>query len=103
MSACAAVGVRIGSITTTSPRASRSQCSCACGALADGFAPQTTMQAALGRGLRGSKPVLARAVDVVERDVAGVVADGVRLDLGRAQAVEEALRERVSISAQVPV
>ena len=44
------------------------------------------------RGL-GVEALLARAVDVAERDVARVVADRVRLHLGRAEAVEEALRK----------
>ena len=55
MSAAAAVGVRIGSITITWPRASRSQWSCACGALAEGLAPQTTMHSAAAAA-SGSKP-----------------------------------------------
>ena len=57
------VGVRIGSITITSPGASRSQWSCACGALAEGFAPHTTMQAA-SAAASGSKPSSLDAVDV---------------------------------------
>ena len=51
-----AVGVRIGSTTITVPGASGSQCSWACGAEAEGFAPHTMMQSA-SPALRGSKPV----------------------------------------------
>ena len=51
----AAVPVRIGSTTMTVPGASPSQCSSWWGAEADGFAPQTTMQAE-SRAVRGSKP-----------------------------------------------
>ena len=43
---------------------------------------------------------LRRAVDVAQRDVAGVVADRVRLDLGGAEPVEESLRKRVREQAQ---
>ena len=55
MSAAAAVGVRIGSITITRPRASLSQWSWACGALAEGFAPHTRMHSADAAD-SGSKP-----------------------------------------------
>ena len=41
------------------------------------------------------EPDRGGAVEVVERDVAGVVADRVRLDLGRSQSVEEAEAEVV--------
>ena len=54
-SAACAVDVRTGSTTITLPGVSRSQCSCAWGAEAEGFAPHTTMQAA-SRAVRGSKP-----------------------------------------------
>ncbi len=43
---------------------------------------------------------LGGSVDVAERDVAGVVADRVRLDLGGAEPVEESLRERVREQAE---
>ena len=92
VSAAAAVGVRIGSITITWPRASLSQWSCACGALAEGFAPHTRMHSADRRRL-GVEAFQARAVDIRQRHVPGVVADGVGLDFRRAEAVEEALGE----------
>ena len=43
---------------------------------------------------------LGGSVDVAERDVAGVVADRVRFDLGGAEPVEESLRERVREQAE---
>jgi hypothetical protein len=49
----------------------------------------------VARGAR-IEAVEGRAVDVVERDVTGLVANRVRVDLGRAEAVEEALREVVA-------
>ena len=93
-SAASAVGVRTGSTTTTRAGDSGSQCSWACGAEAEGFAPQTRMQAE-SRAVSGSKPTSRGAVDVLERDVPGLVADRVRVDLGRAEPVEEPQREEV--------
>ena len=55
-SAAAAVGVRMGSTTITLPGASGSQWSCAWGADADGFAPQTRMQRASARCAGQSRP-----------------------------------------------
>ena len=52
-SATLAVPVRMGSTAILVPGASPSQCSWACGAEADGLAPQTMMQAA-SRAVRGS-------------------------------------------------
>ena len=86
-------GVRIGSITITSPGASRSQWSCGVRRARRRVRAPHDDAGGVGRRL-GIEALLARAVDVRERDVARVVADGVRLDLGRAEAVEEALRER---------
>src|SRR5205807_1340019 len=54
-SASRAVGVRTGSTTITWAGDSGSQCSCWCGADAEGLAPHTTMQAE-SRAVRGSKP-----------------------------------------------
>ena len=45
------------------------------------------------RGRARVEAVLGGPVDVLERDVTGLVADRVRIDLGGAEAVEEALRE----------
>ena len=59
------------------PGDSGSQCSCWCGADADGLAPQTTMQRGVARRARVETRHRA-AVDVAERDVAGLVADRVR-------------------------
>ena len=53
-----------------------------------------------GRRRLGVEAFLARAVDVRQRHVPGVVADGVRLHFGRAEAVEEALREGARRSAR---
>ena len=91
-SADAAVGVRTGSTTITAPGASGSHWEYACGADAAGFAPQTTMHAAVGGGGR-IEAVERSAVDVVERDVAGLVTDRVRIDLGGAEPVAEPQRE----------
>ena len=56
-SAAAAVGVLTGSTTITEAGDSGSQWSFAWGADAEGFAPQTSMQAE-SRAVRGSKPVI---------------------------------------------
>ena len=72
--------------------ASRSQWSCCVRRARRGVRAPHDDAGRRRRGL-GIEALLARAVDVAERDVAGVVADGVRLHLGRAEAVEEALRE----------
>ena len=93
-SAASAVGVRTGSTTITRAGASGSQWSWACGAEADGFAPQTRMQAE-SRAVAGRNRRSGGAVHVLERDVPGLVADRVRVDLGSAEAVEEAQREEV--------
>ena len=89
-----AVAVRIGSTTTTCPGASDSQCSKACGADADGIGAPDDDAGGVCRRSR-VEPALGRPVDVVEGDVTGQVADGVGVDLGRAEPVEEAHREGV--------
>ena len=73
---------------------SGNQCSWACGAEADGLAPQTMMHAESCEE-RGSNPHIGGAVEVVERGVARVIADGVWLDLCRPQPVEETIRSGI--------
>ena len=65
------------------PGASRSQCRWAWGAVADGFASQTRMQAA-SRAERGSKPSSDVPNVSCKGDMSGLVADRIRIDLGRA-------------------
>ena len=86
------VGVRIGSITITSPRRLAQPVVVLMRRARRGVRAPHDDAGRLGGRLR-VEALLARAVDVGERDVPGVVADGVGLDLGRPEAVEEALRE----------
>ena len=91
-SASAAVGWRTGSMTIFLAFVSFSQCLCWCGAEAKGLAPQTRMQfGILGRARIEAD--IAGAVHVLQRGVAGGVADRIRIDLAGAEPVEEALRE----------
>ena len=91
-SACLAVSVASGSTTITRPGASGSQCSCWCGARGGRVGSPDEDRGGVGRGA-GVESLERGPVDVTESDVSRLVANRVRVDLGRAEPVEETQRE----------